>query len=710
MNNLWGSDRSEEFGRLVSTADRLRDAGSFAEASKAYEAALRLAPQRHDIRVQLGNMLKDTGRHVEAEAAYRQALIGKPDNADVFVQLGHVLKLQGRRADARASYLEAVKLPGGSPDAQRELLQMGDSAALAASVRSDPKQSSIELAAHLGVQIGTLRQQIEQLSGQLASSFFLNAYPRDCWRELRATFDMPKPPELGERNPLTYLLDAKGTAPFIAHLQIAALVGQSERCWKAIFVGAEGVAREALERLALAEERVAIGDTADTILAALDGPVLLAEAGAILHEHATAWLLYAATIAPTVGFTLDFETVRHRDQKLVLADAVLRGRTDPEALAEADCAGPLLFLPTAFRGSAAGSFRELSDIAARTLAVEGRLGHIPLPLAAFPEGTGEIPLPVAPAISASAPQERIAVIIPTRDCGPDVNAMITSLRQGASQPDLIDAIIVDNGSTEIQTKMILAGMEARGSARVLRENTAFNWSYLNNRAASTTEAAILVFANDDMVLRSQGWDAIIRTHLSRPEIGAVGAKLLYPDGTIQHAGVLEDWPSGVIHDGLDAPGEDAGPAGRWRRTRRVAAVTGAFLAVRRENFEALNGFDASLFAISYGDIDFCMRLRERGAAVVWTPWIELTHHESRSRGTDHVDEARRQRNDAERLLFERRWGKGAGDPSINPFWLAEGRPFRLLRRPSLASVVQFMRASSEAAPWRASRQSSGEQT
>ncbi|WP_306223449.1 tetratricopeptide repeat protein [Bosea beijingensis] len=707
MSDLWGSDRSEEFGRLVANADRLRDAGSFAEASKAYEAALKLAPQRHDIRVQLGNMLKDTGRHVEAEAAYRRALVGNPSNADIFVQLGHVLKLQGRRLDARASYLEAVKLPGGSPDAQRELLEMGDSTTLATAIRLDPAQSSIELAAQLAVQIGTLRQQIEQLSGQLASSFFLNAYPRDCWRELRATLDMPKPPELGARKPVFYLLDASGSTPFTIHLQVAALVGQSEHCWKAVFVGAEGAAREALERLVLAEARITMGDTVDAALATLNGPVLLAEAGAILHEHVTAWLLYAAAIASTVGFTLDFEIVRHHGQRLVPVDAVLRGRIDPEALAEADCVGPLLFLPAGTLNAAGRPFRELANTAARTLAAQGRLGHIPLPLAAFPEGTGEIPLPLAPTVGASAPSDRIAVIIPTRNHGADAEAMVASLRKGAVRPDLIDVIVMDNGSTELQTKVILASLEARGHARILHENTTFNWSYLNNRAAGTTEAAILVFANDDMALRSQGWDAIVRTHLSRPEIGALGARLLYPDGAVQHAGVLEGWPSGVIHDGLDAPGEDTGPAGRWRRTRRVAAVTGAFLAVRRENFEALNGFDASLFAISYGDIDFCMRLRERGAAVLWTPWIELTHHESRSRGADHADEARRQRSDAERLLFEGRWGNTVGDPSVNPFWLAEGRPFRLLQRPSLASVVDFMRSSSEPAPWRAYRQPSG---
>jgi GT2 family glycosyltransferase/tetratricopeptide (TPR) repeat protein len=707
MSDLWGSDRSEEFGRLVATADRMRDAGSFAEASKAYEAALKLAPQRHDIRVQLGNMLKDTGRHVEAEAAYRRALVGNPGSADIFVQLGHVQKLQGRRLDAQASYLEAVKLPGGSPDAQRELLQMGDTAALATAVRLDPAQSSIELAAQLAVQIGTLRQQVEQLSGQLASSFFLNAYPRDCWRELRATLDMPKPPEPGERRPVSYLLDAGGSTPFTIHLQVAALVAQSERCWKAAFVGAEGATREALERLALAEGRIAIEDTVDAALATLDGPVLLAEAGAILHEHLTAWLLYATASSSAAGFTLDFEIVRHRGQKLVPIDAVLRGRIDPETLAEADCVGPLLFLPAGTLDATAGSVREVSNRAARTLAAEGRLGHIPLPLAAFPEGAGEVPLPVASAVQACEQADRIAVIIPTRDHGPDVNAMVASLRQGAGRPDLIDAIVIDNGSTELQTKVILASMEARGVARILRENTAFNWSHLNNRAASMTEAAILVFANDDMMLRSQGWDTIVRTHLSRPEIGALGARLLYPDGAVQHAGVLEGWPSGVIHDGLDASGADAGPAGRWRRTRRVAAVTGAFLAVRREDFEALNGFDASLFAISYGDIDFCLRLRERGAAVLWTPWIELTHHESRSRGADHADDARRQRHDAERLLFEERWGSAEGDPSINPFWLAEGRPFRLLRRPSLSSVVDFMRDSSEQAPWRAYRQPSG---
>ena len=107
----------------------------------------------------------------------------------------------------------------------------------------------------------------------------------------------------------------------------------------------------------------------------------------------------------------------------------------------------------------------------------------------------------------------------------------------------------------------------------------FNWSRLNNCAAALSGSELLVFANDDMVMLSDGWDRQLRGLLERPEIGAVGARLIYPDDTVQHAGILLGWPGISVHDGRYEAAVEPGPCRRWQVTRVVAAVTGAFFAI-----------------------------------------------------------------------------------------------------------------------------------
>jgi GT2 family glycosyltransferase len=298
------------------------------------------------------------------------------------------------------------------------------------------------------------------------------------------------------------------------------------------------------------------------------------------------------------------------------------------------------------------------------------------------------------------PGKPLAVIIPTRDNGPDVARFIESLRARASATDDIRILIVDNGSREEETTRILAELEMRGAAQVLSWDEPFNWSRLNNRAVQAVDAALLVFANDDMVMLCEGWDERLRGLLDRPEIGAVGARLLYEDDTVQHAGILFGWNGSAIHDGLYQSRTDLGPGCRWQLTRAVGAVTGAFLATRREVFLEHGGFDEVRLAVSYSDIDYALKLRASGMKVLWTPEITLYHSESKTRGLDHLDPEKAARDAAERAVMEARWGAAmATDPSVNPVWHMATLPFRLLSAPSQSRFRAHVENCASADPW-----------
>ncbi len=185
----------------------------------------------------------------------------------------------------------------------------------------------------------------------------------------------------------------------------------------------------------------------------------------------------------------------------------------------------------------------------------------------------------------------------------------------------------------------------------------FNFAAMNNRGVEAASGEIIVLLNDDIEPVSAAWLSELIAHAQRPEIGVAGARLLYPNGTIQHAGIAVG-----IMDGAGHPTRGGFDAAQWpwsRYTRNVSAVTGACMAVRRSVWEELGGFD-SAFPVNYNDVDFCLQARRAGYRVTYEPAAVLRHHESatRPRGTTFE----------ERELFYERWGGmvDEGDPFYNP--------------------------------------------
>ncbi|MEO6028688.1 MAG: glycosyltransferase family 2 protein [Candidatus Binatia bacterium] len=217
-----------------------------------------------------------------------------------------------------------------------------------------------------------------------------------------------------------------------------------------------------------------------------------------------------------------------------------------------------------------------------------------------------------------ATAKKVSIIIPTRDG----LAMLRRCLQAVEATDypLFEVVIVDNGSVERSTLAFLATTPHK----VVRAPGPFNFSRLNNVAVGETDGAYVLFLNNDTEPCDTGWLSALVEHAERPEVGAVGAKLLYADGRIQHAGIA----LGV--------GGLAGHPYRFQREapesiRNVSAVTAACLLMRREAFDTIGGFDERL-PVNSNDVDLCLRLRERGYLVVYTPHAILHHYESQTRG------------------------------------------------------------------------------
>ncbi|AMK11054.1 GT2 family glycosyltransferase [Pseudodesulfovibrio indicus] len=266
-------------------------------------------------------------------------------------------------------------------------------------------------------------------------------------------------------------------------------------------------------------------------------------------------------------------------------------------------------------------------------------------------------------VSLPSPPPKVSVIIPTRDRRELVQTCIDSLRAKTDYADY-EILIVDNGSREPDTLDYLSGLERDGAARVLRADMPFNYSRLNNLAAAEAKGSVLAFLNNDIEVVEAGWMAAMVSLALQGTVGTVGAKLLYPNGRIQHAGV-------AVGIGLAGhPWKGADPADSrldiyLGHRKTVTANTAACLVMRKEVFDSLDGFDESL-AVSFNDVDLCLRAGKAGLANVWTPEAVLVHHESVTRGRLDTQAKKRGFRAEKRFMLDR-WGAALGrDPFYNP--------------------------------------------
>jgi GT2 family glycosyltransferase len=225
----------------------------------------------------------------------------------------------------------------------------------------------------------------------------------------------------------------------------------------------------------------------------------------------------------------------------------------------------------------------------------------------------------------------VTVIVPTRN---QVGLLRTCLDgvAAATYPD-VDIIVVDNDSDDPETLAYLGALDPTRH-RVFHHSGAFNYSAINNRAVSEAQGRLLCLLNNDVETTEPDWLATLATQALRPEVGAVGAQLLYPDGRIQHAGVVIGIGNAAGHAHRFLRPEEEGYFHRHSLPQFTMAVTAACLVVERDKFLAVGGLDERNFAVAFNDVDLCLRLNQRGWQSLYEPRAILIHHESVSRGLD----------------------------------------------------------------------------
>jgi GT2 family glycosyltransferase len=248
-------------------------------------------------------------------------------------------------------------------------------------------------------------------------------------------------------------------------------------------------------------------------------------------------------------------------------------------------------------------------------------------------------VPTAPLRFVDGRRPSVSVIIPTRDQADLLGNCLNGVR-ATSYPEL-EVVVVDNGSEDEDALDLLRQLEA-GGAKVLRRPGPFNFSALNNEAVKHSASELLCFLNNDVEMLTPDWLETLAVQAMREDVGAVGARLLYSDGTIQHAGVIIGMggAAGHAHRGQEA--DRPGYFERSRLPQQVSAVTAACLVVGRAKFLAVGGFDEEAFPVAFNDVDLCLRLDRKGWKSLYEPRATLVHHESKSRGmdTDPVGKAR----------------------------------------------------------------------
>jgi GT2 family glycosyltransferase len=260
---------------------------------------------------------------------------------------------------------------------------------------------------------------------------------------------------------------------------------------------------------------------------------------------------------------------------------------------------------------------------------------------------------------------RVSVIVPTRDQGRLLRACVDSVIGLTRYPDF-EVLIVNNGSTEPEALTYLEKIAARDSrVRVLGYDKPYSFSAINNFAASQASGEILLLLNNDTEVLHEDWMTRMVRHVLRPEIGAVGVRLVYPDGRIQHAGVVLGMTTTADHPEAGTPMGEGGYMGRLQVTQNWSAVTAACLMVRRELYQAVGGLDEEDFNVLFNDVDFCLKLVAAGYKNVWTPYATLVHHASVSLKAT-ADAAALERGRCEREALQRKWGESlASDPAFN---------------------------------------------
>lgn len=259
----------------------------------------------------------------------------------------------------------------------------------------------------------------------------------------------------------------------------------------------------------------------------------------------------------------------------------------------------------------------------------------------------------------------VSMIIPTRNGFSLLKRCVDSILDRTDYPNF-EVIIIDNGSDDWIVQRYLDYLKTDARITVLHDDSPFNYAALNNKAAALAKGELLALLNNDLEVINSDWLSEMVSIAVHPEVGAVGAKLYYPNDLIQHAGVIVGLGGVAGHSHKHFPRDNPGYCGRLWLTQNLSAVTAACLLLRKSVFEQVQGLDAENLKVAFNDVDFCLRIKEAGFWNVWTPYAELYHYESATRGYEDTPE-KQARFTSEVEYMKQRWGASLLiDPAYNP--------------------------------------------
>ena len=279
---------------------------------------------------------------------------------------------------------------------------------------------------------------------------------------------------------------------------------------------------------------------------------------------------------------------------------------------------------------------------------------------------------------------KVSLLIPTKDGYEILYKCIESIRDKTTYPNW-ELIILNNQTTDKKTLDYLNELKDDSRIKVINYNKKFNYSSINNYGAKHASGEILGLLNNDVEVINSEWLSEMVSHALRPEIGAVGAKLFYSDGYVQHAGVIIGLGGYAAHAHRLFPRDHPGYLGRAVLIQNFSAVTAACLIVRREIFDSIGGLDEKNLTVAYNDVDLCLRIQEAGYRNLWTPYAELYHYESYTRGQDDSDSEKKARFNAEKNYMLQRWHTDTWlDPYYNPNLTTDKEDFSVTHNPRVS--------------------------
>jgi len=250
-------------------------------------------------------------------------------------------------------------------------------------------------------------------------------------------------------------------------------------------------------------------------------------------------------------------------------------------------------------------------------------------------------------------KKHISIIIPSKNHYEELKRCISSIFERSSYP-YYDIVIIDNGSDEIKLLEYYDELiKAHENIKIYSYNKKFNFSSMINLGVCKSNSEYLLFLNNDTEVISRGWLEEILGICQRDDVGAVGAKLYFPDGKIQHAGIILGVGGVAANAYRNFPGSARGYMSQLLTIRNVSAVTAACMMTKRSVFNKAGGFDEKL-AVAFNDVDYCLKVRKLGYLIVWTPYAELYHHEMMTRGQD-ITPKQKKRFSGEITMMQKKW-------------------------------------------------------